>query len=124
MTYKFLPQLPSDFSGHSVLISGQESANLRRQEFLTVDINDDKYFLEIRYEVHCSPFKEVCLLDKLLGVGHEEHFYLFDLDTKTNLLAMKIEGYFGHVYLNDKLFYVAGASGLYCFDKTGKEIWK
>lgn len=67
--------------------------------------------------------KGVCLLDKVLGVGHEENFYLFDLETKTNLVSIKIEGYFSHVYLIDKLFYVAGANGLYCLDNMGKIIW-
>lgn len=124
MTYKFLPQLPNTFSGKPVLISGQESINLGRQEYLTVDDNEDEYFLEIRYDVHCSPFKEACLVDKILGVGHEEHFYLFDLETKTHIVSIKVEGYFGHVYLDDKLFYVAGASELYCLDKRGKIIWR
>ena len=124
MTFKFLPQFPSDSPGQSVLISGQESTNLKRQEFLTIDDNGLEYVLEIRYEVHCSPFKEVCLLDRLLSVGHEDHFYLFDLETNTNLLSIKLDGYFGHLYLKDKLFYVAGASELYCVNNRGKMIWK
>src|SRR5688572_7607171 len=124
MTFKFLPQLPSDFSGQSVLISGQESANLRGQEFLIVDDNGHEFGLEIRYDVHCSPFKEVRLLDEILAVGHEEHIYLFDLKTNANLVSIKLEGYFGHVYLDRQLFYVTGASGLYCIDKSGRIIWK
>jgi hypothetical protein len=124
MTFKFLPQLPRDFSGQSFLISGKESADLENQEFLAIDDNGLEYVLEIRYEVHCSPFKEVCLLDRLLGVGHEDHFYLFDLETNTNLLSLKLDGYFGHLYLNDKLFYVASARGLYCVNDRGKLIWQ
>ena len=124
MTFQFLPQVPREFSGQPILISGQKSADLQRQEFLTVEDNGNEHVFEIRFDTHCSPFKEVCLLENILGVGHEEHFYLFDLETNSNLISLKLDGYFGHVYLNDKLFYVASAGGLYCLNKEGQIIWK
>lgn len=124
MTFKFSPQLPSEFSGQPVLISGQDSTNLKRQEFLTVEDNGHQSIFEIRYEVHCSPFKEALLADNILGVGHEEHLYLFDLRENSNIITLKLDGYFGHVYLDDQRFYVAGASGLYCLDKRGNVIWR
>ena len=79
---------------------------------------------EIRYEYHCSSFKEALIVDTILAVGHEEHFYLFDLTTNTNILRLKMNGYFGHLYLNDNYFYVADAGGLYCIDKFGKTRWE
>jgi hypothetical protein len=124
MTYRFLSQLPRDFVGQAVLISGQESANLSGQEFLIVEDNGHEYCFEIRYDNHCSPFKEACLVDSILGVGHEGHFYLIDLATNSNLLVLELYWYFGHLYLDDKLFYVADASGLHCVDRNGKVIWK
>ena len=124
MTFKFSPQPPRDFSGQPVLISGQDSTDFKRQEFLTIENKGQENVFEIRYEVHCSPFKEASLLDNILGVGHEEHFYLFDLKTNSNLITLKLEGYFGHMYVDNELFYVAGASGLYCMDKNGRILWK
>ena len=124
MTFKFSPQLPSDFSGQPVLISGQDSINHKGQEFLIIEDNGVQSIFEIRYQVHCSPFKEAVWTDNVLGVGHEEHFYLFDLREKSNIRTLKVEGYFGNVYLDDQRFYVAGAYGLYCLDKKGNVIWE
>src|SRR5687768_4031465 len=124
MKFKFLPQLPRDFNGIPVLISGRESANLQEQEFLAIENGGREYVFEIRYEVHCSPFKEACFLDTTLGVGHERHFYLFELENSTTLISIELEGYFGHVYMDGLLFYVAGASELYCLDKAGQIVWK
>jgi hypothetical protein len=124
MTFKFLPQLPNDFSGQSVLISGQNSIGFRSQEFLSVDDNDSVYIFEIRYEVLCSPFKQAVLIDSILGVGHEDHFYLFDLKANANIKTVKFAGYFGHIYLDNSLFYIADANGLYCLNIKGDEIWK
>jgi len=31
---------------------------------------------EIRYTVHTGPFKETSFLGSLLGIGHDEYFYL------------------------------------------------
>jgi hypothetical protein len=124
MTYKFLSQLPDDFSGQPVLISGNQSIDLAGQEFVMVEDNGREYVFEIRYAIRCSPFKEVCLLDAILGVGHQAHFYMFDLQTNTNLISIGLDGYFGHLYLSNKLFYVASAAKLYCIDRKGRIIWK
>ena len=124
MTFQFLPQLPRHFTGHPSLISGQKSADFGGQEFLIMEHDGHEDGFEIRFDTHYSPFKQACLMDNILGVGHEGYFYLFDLKANSNLLTLKLDGYFGHVYLDDSSFYIADASGLYCVDKSGKTIWE
>jgi hypothetical protein len=62
-------------------------------------------------------------IDNILAVGFEENFYLFDTATKTNILNLKMEGYFGHLYFNEDLLYIADANGIHCIDKTASIIW-
>lgn len=106
-----------------ILISGSNSLKFDGIEYLVINNNlTDLY--EIRYQYHCSPFKEAIIVNTMLAVGHEEHFYLFDKSTNTNLLTLKMDGYFGHLYVNDNQFYITDASGIYCIDTTGIILWK
>jgi len=124
MTVEFIDDIPDDTNLKPVLISGSISADYSNQKYLKLSEDDTVSGLyEIKYQGHCSPFKEALLVDNLLAVGHEEHFYLFDRETNENVLRLEMNGYFGHLYFDTGLFYVADASGLHCIDKTGSIRW-
>jgi hypothetical protein len=62
MTSRFLPQMPRDFLGQPILMSGQESTELSYQEYLVLeDSEEEKKVFEIRYDGNISPFKEVII---------------------------------------------------------------
>jgi hypothetical protein len=116
VTIQFIDDIPDDTNFKPVLISGSTSANYSNQKYLRlIDDHTAKGLYEIKYQAHCSPFEEALLVDNLLAVGHEEHFYLFNIVTNQNVLR--------HLYFDAELFYVADASGLHCIDKTGNIRW-
>lgn len=124
MSIEFIDNIPDDTNLKPVLISGSTSSEYSNQKYLKL-IKDGTVIglYEIKYQIHCSPFEEALLIDDLLAIGHEEHFYLFDKVINENILKLKMNGYFGHIYFDSGLFYVADASGLYCIDKTGNICW-
>jgi hypothetical protein len=125
MNVNFTDKLSSDLNLLPILISGSDSSHLNGREYLIIIQNDvEKDLYEIRYEAHCSPFKQAIIVDEILAVGHEEHFYLFNLTTNTNMLRLKMEWYFGHLYYHNDFFYIADASGLYCIDKKASIHWQ
>jgi len=125
MTFVFTSILPDSVDLQPTLISGPESIHFTGKEYLIVNQNDSaKDLFEIRYEYHSSPFKQAMILKNILAVGFEEYFYLFDLFTKSNTLRLKMEGYFGHLYFNEDLFYVADSAGIYCINKNASIIWQ
>ena len=125
MTLTFVDKIPDDFRLEPILISGLDSINLNGQEFLILDqLDNGKICFEIKYEYHCSPFKEAIIIENLLAVGHENFFFLFDLKTETNILRLEMEGYFGNIYFDHELFFVTDACGLYCVDKKASILWQ
>ena len=124
MISTFTPKLPDKSYSKPILISGIESLQFSIEEFLLVQQNGDETIFEIRYDCHCSPFKEAILLNKLLIVGHEEYFYMFDMSRNLNILRLKTPGYFGHIYFDTEHFYVAGSSSLYCVNQNGEVVWQ
>jgi hypothetical protein len=124
MNFIFSNDIPSSVHLKPILISGPDSTQFGGKEFLILD-RDGKTegLFEIRYEYHCSPFKQAIIVDHVLAVGFEEYFYLFDTTTQSNILKLKMEGYFGHIYFNDDLLYIADANGIYCINKTASIIW-
>jgi hypothetical protein len=124
MTLEFTDTIPDDTTLKPVLISGSTSTKYANQKYLTLSKDDTVTGLyEIKYQAHCSPFKEALLIDNLLAVGHEEHFYLFNIVTNQNILRLKMSGIFGHLYYDTGLFYVADSGGLHCIDKNGNIRW-
>lgn len=124
MTYTFTDKIPADIDGDPILISGDNSNVFNGTEYLIINEKDSKPIVfEIKHEFHCSPFKEAIVFNNLLAVGHEETFYLFDLNNKTNILNLKMFGYFGHLYLENEQFYIADAGGLYCIDSKANVQW-
>lgn len=125
MTFVFTNILPDSINLQPILISGPDSIHFRRKEYLIVNQNDDaRNLFEIKYDCHCSPFKQTMIIDKILAVGFEEYFYLFDTAIQSNILKLKMEGYFGHLYFNEDLFYVADSAGIYCINKNASIIWQ
>jgi hypothetical protein len=95
---EFIDTIPDYTTLKPVLISGSISTYYANQTYLTLS-NDDTVtgLYKIKYQAHCSPFKEALLVDNLLAVGYEEHFYLFNLATNQNVLRLEMNGYFGHL---------------------------
>jgi hypothetical protein len=124
MTIQFIDDIKDNTNLKPVLISGSTSANYSNQKYLRLVDNETVTGLyEIKYHAHCSPFKEALLVENSLAVGHEEHFYLFNIVTNQNVLRLKMNGYFGHLYFDREFFYVADAKGIHCIDKTGNIRW-
>lgn len=124
MTLEFTDTIPDAITLNPVIISGSMSTSYLNQIFLTLsEENTITRLYEIKYKVHCSPFKEALLIENLLAVGHEEHFYLFNTVASQNILQLEMSGYFGHLYYDNVFFYVADASGLHCIDKNGNIRW-
>lgn len=124
MNYSFTDFVPSDLQIQPLLISGQDSVLFANHAYLLVQINDSILNLfEIKYEQHCSPFRQALITNQLLAVGYEEHFYLYDLPANRNLLSLKLEGYFGHLYAEADFFYIADACGIYCIDQDASVRW-
>jgi hypothetical protein len=122
MTFTFYPDIIPNVE-EAELISGDMSNNFANSEYLIVKNEDQIKAFKIIYEYHCSPFKQTSIQENLLLVGHEAHFYLYDIRIKKNLLALKMNGYFGHFYMEDNYFYVADANGLFCIEKKGEIVW-
>jgi hypothetical protein len=124
MKHKFVEKFPEEIYRNPVLISGKKSEMLPGIQYLLIEKDGLIIPYEIRYEYHCSPFQEVIIENDILAVGFEEYFYLFDVTKNENMLSLKMDGYFGHIYFDNNLFYVADARGLHCINETGQILWQ
>ena len=125
MTIEFIEQKPTEWKGASILISGPSSVEFKGKQFLVSSDNGKIINLyEVRFEYACSPFKHAEIINGILAVGHQEHFYLFDLSKNLNVLSLKMFGYFGHLYPDKDLLYVADAGGIYCLTTSGGIVWE
>lgn len=124
MKIEFIEDLPENHSESTILISGESSINFNGKQFFSITKeNGNLTIYEIRYEYHCSPFKQIEILNQLIIVGHEEHCYVFEMNDNILHTGLKLSGYFGHIYIQDEFIYVADANGLYCLDQEGTELW-
>src|SRR6266536_2496966 len=104
MNFQFTAIFPDDLNLQPILISAHDSFDLSGRDYLiSIQLDGAKSLYEIRYEHHCSPFKQAIIAGNTLAVGHEDYFYLFNLLTRTNILRLKMEGYFGHLYFENDL---------------------
>jgi len=125
MNFDFVSTLPAAFKGIPVVISGTGSLNFRGVEYLILTGDDPvQHVFEIRFDYHCSPFKEALLIDDVLAVGHEGCFYLYDLVQNVNLTTIEMDGYFSNLYSYGNRVFVTSARSVYCFEKQGLLIWK
>lgn len=124
LAFSSFPESDGKLLRSVVRISGDDSERFDGVEYVigTDDAGESTAF-EIRYEYHCSPFRECLRIGDVLAVGHEAHFYLFDTAAKKSLLVLHIDGYFGHLYLDQGRLYVAGCCDLYCIEPSGQIIW-
>jgi len=124
MDFKFTTDIPAGYTKMIPVISGADSILFNGYEYVVLQSDTDTITVfEIRYEYHCSSFKQIEMLDNMLAVGHEEHFYLYNLNSNQLTFKYKASGYFGHLYVNDHIFYVADASGIVAIDKEGNIVW-
>ena len=124
MTISFIDTLPQETALKPVLISGTNSTDYSFKIFLKLsDENLIDRIFEVRYNVRCSPYKEAMLVENLLAVGLEEHFYLFNTITNETIIILKMNGYFCHLYYDKEAFYITDAYGLYCINKFGEILW-
>ena len=125
MKFEFTDIIPLNLTTKAVCISGSQSYNLDNTRYL-LRINDEGNYsevFEIKYEYHCSPFEEADILGNILAVGHEAHFYLFNLTKNKNILTIPMRGYFGHLYIRDNSFYVCDAGSLIRLNRDGDILW-
>lgn len=120
MNYTFFDP-PSDYNNKhaSTLISGDESQVYPKITYLL--IKDALY--EIKYKEQGGPFKKALMHEHILAVGHQSNFYLFNTSTQQNILTLSLEQYFGNIYFQNELFYIADSAGLYCINLEGKILW-
>lgn len=124
MKIEFIEEIPEYYSESTVLISGESSIEFNGKQFFSITKeNGNLTIYEIRYEYHCSPFKQIEMLNNVIVVGYEEHCYLFEIDNNILLASLKLSGYFGHIYIKNDFIYVADANGLYCLNQDGTELW-
>lgn len=124
MHFKFTENIPLNYNKEIQVISDEDSLAFTGKEYLILEKgNEDICVFEIKYQYHCSPFKEAKVLDNILAVGHEEYFYLYNLNTNSTVFKFKVDGYFGKLYLYKDLFYVADAFGIRCINKKGSILW-
>jgi hypothetical protein len=124
MTLEFTDTIKNAPTLNPILISGSNSFGYSNQIFLLLSQdNKIRYLYEIKYEVCNSPFKEALIIDNLLAVGLEKHFYLFNIISNENILSLEMNGYFGHLYYDNDFFYIADATGLHCINKIGVILW-
>ncbi|MCS3797847.1 hypothetical protein [Niastella sp. OAS944] len=125
MNIEFTNSVPEELRNQILLVSGKQSVKWGNVEYLVLKNNDiiNKAF-QIRFGSYCSPFKDVIIRNNLLAIGHQGHFYLYDLLENASVLVLQVDGYFGHLYFNENLFYVTGSGSIYCIDERGNLIWK
>jgi hypothetical protein len=124
MDLRFSTHLPRAFKGRPVLISGSSSESLQQAVYLVSPGEEPAHVFKIKFSNHCSPFKQTELRGEYLLVGHEEHFYFFNVANGELVLKQQMNGYFGRFYRDNDLFYVADASGLHCITRDGKLTWQ
>ena len=124
MEITFIDELPIGNSRIPIIISGSHSLVFPNKQFLIL-MNADECIniYELRYQYKCSPFQQAELIGGLLAVGHQEHFYLFDLIKNSNILVSMMSGYFGHFYKDNALLFVADATQIHCLGNDGSALW-
>ena len=123
MELEFYELYPDFIANPTVLISGGESEKLGQNIYLFGEDDFRTLVYEIRYEYHCSPFKQAQFIGDILAVGHEEHFYLFDTKSERNILRLKMDGYFGSFKVEGAYIYVADSASIFCLDISGEIKW-
>jgi hypothetical protein len=123
-----IPEFSNSLPKHlhtAVLISGNTTAQFQNNIYILLKVGGEyKKAFEIRYEYHCSPFKETVVYNNQLAVGYEGFFYLFDITANKLLLCLEMSGYFGHLYLDKHAFFVTDAYGMYCICVDGQIRWR
>src|SRR5689334_11702800 len=102
--YKFLDAIPSTINQEPTLLSGDESAALPDVEYLLINENRVlRGLYQIRFKGWVGPFKQALIVDNLLAVGISNFFFLYDLSAQESILALELDGYFSHIYVNNGL---------------------
>jgi len=124
MEFQFSAILPHEFKGEAIVFPDSDLYGSSIEYLLILEDENIVCAYEIRYEYHCSPFKQTEIFENTLALGLEDHFYLIDLTRSELLFHTAMSGYFGHIYLDAGFFYIADASDLYCIDAAGGIKWK
>ena len=125
MTYDFMDRLPAELTHLPIItISGSASMLMPGRAYLVGRGHSEVPVFEIRYEYHSAPFREAVILGQVLAVGHECHFYLYDIEKSEHVLSLELNGYFGHFYINDDTFFITDASFVYGISLSGRMLWK
>lgn len=122
MTLRFYPDLIDGITEYEI-ISSNPPFHCTFSDYLIVANDNERRAYKIIYDYALGPFQQAAIDGSLLLVGHGDHFYLYDIHKKQNLLILKLDMYFSHFYIADDRFYIADASGLFCIDKAGNTVW-
>ena len=122
--FAFTKKIPDNYFEKPILISGKESENEAGQEFILLK-QDDKIqkVFEIRYTTSCGPYKESVIFNNIIIACHHEFLYMYDMVQDINIRRIKLQGYFGHLYINKDKLYVTDATGVFCFNGIGRMLW-
>jgi hypothetical protein len=68
MNIEFTNSVPGEFRNQKLLVSGKESVKWSNVEYLVLKDHDTiKKAFQIRFEAHCSPFKDIIIHNSLLA---------------------------------------------------------
>ena len=124
MKFSFRDHLPDCAHLSPVIISGHESYELPYKEFILQHEGEQiNGIYEIRYLTSGGPYKDVIEFGNFLVVGHYQFVYFYDLVNCFNTIRLEVDGYFGHIYINDEVLYIADSGCLRCYNKNGKLVW-
>jgi len=123
MTFTFTENLPDHLLVPPVLISGQHSLQFGGVEYLLIQNGAVVNVYQICYQYSCGPFKAATIQNGILAVGHQGHFYLFDLSHQKSLLILKLDVYFSELAISGSMFYVADTCGIYAVNIAGQVQW-
>jgi outer membrane protein assembly factor BamB len=124
VTFNFIDKELYHITSNPVLITGKESLNFSNRQLVEyITDNEGTFIFEIRYEYSCGPFREILSLDNLLLIGCQQNFYIVNLERNETILNLKVEGYFGSIYIDNEIIYVADACGVYSINRDGEIIW-
>ena len=121
MEIRFTSNIPADTN--PILISGKESLKYASAIYLAVKNNGREVYYEIRLQNVADVFREAIQYNNIIIAGFGDSLYIFDTFTNTEILALPLDGYFGHLYLEAEELYVTNCSGVWCISLNGELKW-
>lgn len=84
--------------------------------------NNNALLLRLDFPVEWGAFREVEVFGDHVAIGVQDMFYLFDI-TKQSCMTLKLDGYFGHLYIEGGELFVCSATDIICIGSDGATRW-